>query len=186
MLLKRAREVRTAELILTFHIVRYVPHLIRWWPQLIDTLLEMRSRQYPQGWLSGRKMTDHNNYDVVELFHRSWRHMRPDQRKVAAEAVEEMSHWCLHYSVSPNGEISKRDQGDPIADSHYFAAAFLDTVGFFDTTKEFWTDKPLPNPTAIKSGMEAQLKKFNPYYTSVDDALSRLGGLLHPWTNAVL
>jgi hypothetical protein len=180
------QEVRTADLSLTFHIVRYVPHLIRWWPQLIDTLLEMRSRQYPQGWISGGKMTDHNNYDVVELFHRGWRHMRPDQRKLAAEAVEEMFDWCLHYSISPNGEISKPDQGDPIADSYYFAAAFLDTVGFFDTTKKFWTDKPLPNPTAIKSGMEAQLKKFNPYYTGVDDALSRLGGRLHPWTNAVL
>jgi hypothetical protein len=180
------QQVRTVDLSLTFHMVRYVPHLIRWWSQLIDTLLEMRNLQYPQGWLERGKMTDHNNYDVVELFHRGWRYMRPDQRKLAAEAVDEMLDWCLQHSVNPRGEVIKPDQGDPIADSYYFAAAFLDTVGFFDTTKRFWTNKPLPDPIKIKLGMEAQLKKFNPYYTGMDDALSRIGGRLHPWTNAVL
>ena len=180
-------EIRTSDLSLTFHMVRYVPHLIRWWPQLIDTLLAIRNGPYPQGWLAGGKlMTDHNNYDVVELFRRGWRHMRPDQRKLAAEAVEKMRNWCLHHSVSPKGKITNPDKGDPIPDSYYFAAAFLDTVGFFYTTKKFWTEKPLPDPTAIKSGMVAELKKFNPYYTVVDDALSRIGGRLHPWTNAVL
>jgi hypothetical protein len=34
--------------------------------------------------------------------------------------------------------------------------------------------------------MIAQLKKFNPYYTGIDDALVRLGAPVHPWTNAVL
>lgn len=179
-------QTRTRDLSLTFHMARYVPHLIQWWPKLIDTLLDMQGGQYPQGWLSGGKMTDHNNYDVVELFHRGWRHMRPEQRKIAAEAVQGMLAWCLRESVDPAGKIANPDQGDPIPDSYYFAAAFLDTIGFFDPTKKFWTEKPLPDPTAIKSGMEVELKKFSPYYTGVDDALARLGGRLHPWTNAVL
>ncbi|HYM74103.1 MAG TPA: hypothetical protein VET89_14065 [Stellaceae bacterium] len=75
---------------------------------------------------------------------------------------------------------------DPIPDSFYFAAAFLDMVGFFDTTKRFWTGDPQPDPTAIRTGMIAQLKNFNPSYTDVDDALLRLGAPEHPWTNAVL
>jgi len=180
------QEVRTHDLSLTFHMARYVPHLVRWWPQLIDTLLAIKNLRYPQGWLEPSGMTDHNNYDVAELFYRSWPHMEPRQRKIAAAAVEEMLDWCLKNSVDKNGKLMNPDQGDPIPDSYYFAAAFLDTIGFFERRKQFWTAKPMAGATAIKSGMIAQLKKFNPYYTVVDDALARLGGRLHPWTNAVL
>jgi hypothetical protein len=97
-----------------------------------------------------------------------------------------MLDWCLKNSVDKNGKLMNPDQGDPIPDSYYFAAAFLDTIGFFERSKQFWTAKTLPDATAIKSGMITQLKTFNPYYTVVDDALARLGGRLHPWTNAVL
>jgi hypothetical protein len=34
--------------------------------------------------------------------------------------------------------------------------------------------------------MVAQLRKFNPYYTEIDDTLFRLGAAEHPWTNAIL
>jgi len=181
-------KVRTNDLSLTFHMVRYVPHLVRWWPRLIQTLLEMRALRYPQGWLSPSGMTDHNNYDVVELFYRGWPHMEPLQRKAASDATEEMLDWCLKNSVMENGELTSPDQGDPIPDSYYFAAAFLETIGFFDRRRQFWTEKTLPDAraTAIKSGVIAKLKTFNPYYTVVDDALARLGARLHPWTSAVL
>jgi len=39
----------------------------------------MKDKSYPQGCLENGKMTDHNNYDVVELFYRGWSRMRPDQ-----------------------------------------------------------------------------------------------------------
>ncbi len=178
--------IRTNDLSLTFHMVRYVPHLIREWPRLINTLLTIRDARYPQGWLEQSGMTDHNNYDVVEIFCRGWPHMEPYQRKIAAEAVDRMLDWCLAKSVGRDGKIAKPDQGDPIPDSYYFAAAFLDTVGFFDATKKFWTKKALPRAAAIRDGMIRQLKTFNPYYTMVDDALARLGARQHPWTDAVL
>jgi hypothetical protein len=66
------QQVRTNDLSLTFHVVRYVPHLVRYWPALIDTLLAIKSLPYPQGWLEPSGMTDHNNYDVAELFYRAW------------------------------------------------------------------------------------------------------------------
>jgi hypothetical protein len=179
-------EIRTTDLSLTFHMARYVPHLIRWWPELIDTLLIMKDRRYPQGWLEASGPTDHNNYDVVELFYRGWPHMSGNQKKLASEAIEEMLDWCLRNSVMKNGELANPDEGDPIPDSYYFAAAFLDTIGFFDPNKKFWTNRALPDPTPIRLGMINQLKKFNPYYTVVDDTLARLGARLHPWTNAVL
>jgi hypothetical protein len=186
----KGNQVRSRDLSLTFHMARYVPHLIRWWPKLIDTLLAMKTDLYPQGWLNGdnKIMSDHNNYDVVELFHRGWTWMEPRQREEASAEVAKMVEWCLGGgSVTENGGLVKPDNSDPVPDSFYYAASFLDTIGFFDQKKRFWTaDKPKYDADKIRDGMKAQLKKFNPYYTEVDDTLVRLGGPEHPWTDAVL
>jgi hypothetical protein len=181
-------QVRTQDLSLTFHMARYVPHLVRWWPKLIETLLAMKKGVYPQGWLDGgTKMTDHNNYDVVELFYRGWLRMEPWQRQAASAAVEELSDWCLGSSVNDDGSLLSPDKSDPIPDSFYYAASFLDTIGFFNNKKRFWsTNASSHDSRKIKTGMIAQLRKFNPYYTEIDDALVRLGAPEHPWTNAVL
>jgi hypothetical protein len=167
-------KIRTNDLSLTFHMVHYVPHLIRWWPRLISTLLDIRRLRYPQGWLELSGMTDHNNYDVVELFYRAWPYMEPFQRITAAQAVDEMLDWCLNHSVSATGEIADPDKGDPIPNSYYFAAAFLDTIGFFDPRKKFWTRKRLPDPTSIRLGMLEQLGKFTSSNTFVAAARARL------------
>ena len=184
----QGNEVRTTDLSLTFHMVRYAPHLVRWWPLLIDTLLSIKDEQYPQGWLQNSKMTDHNNYDVAALFWRGWPHMRPDQRRQASQETAKMLDWCLHNSVRGTGEIINPDKGDMIPDSYYFAAAFLDTIGYFDKTKRFWADKGvLPADTEpLRKAMIAQLKRFNPDLTVVDDTLERLGAGSRPWSNAIL
>lgn len=180
--------IRTRDLSLTFHMVRYVPHLVRWWPKLIDTLLAIKTGVYPEGWLDGgTSMSDHNNYDVAELFYRGWIQMLPRQRQAASASVDELIHWCLGGSVKEDGSLVCPDKSDPIPDSFYYAAAFLDTIGYFDKAKRFWTASVPPgDPTKIRTGMIAQLKNFNPYYTEVDDTLFRLGAPEHPWTNAVL
>jgi len=181
-------QIRTTDLSLTFHMARYVPHLVRWWPKLIDTLLAIKTGIYPQGWLDGgTTMSDHNNYDVAELFYRGWIQMVPRQRQAASTSVGEMIHWCLGGSVKEDGSLVCPDKSDPIPDSFYYAASFLDTIGYFDKPKRFWTASiPPGDPTKIRTGMIAQLKNFNPYYTEVDDTLFRLGAPEHPWTNAVL
>ena len=92
--------IRTNDLSLTFHIAHYVPHLVRWWPRLIDTLLTIKGLRYPQGWLErGELMTDHNNYDFVELFYRAWPYMRPDQRLLASQEIRKMVDWYLAESI---------------------------------------------------------------------------------------
>jgi hypothetical protein len=184
----QGNEIRTTDLSLTFHMARYAPHLVRWWPRLIDTLLAMKDRQYPQGWLENSKMSDHNNYDVVELFFLGWPHMRPDQRQQAAREVAKMLDWCLKYSVRNTGEIINPDKGDMVMDSYYFAAAFLDTIGYFDSSKRFWADKgTLPKDTEpLRKAIIAQLKRFNTDLTVIDDTLERLGAGPRPWSNAIL
>ncbi len=144
---------------------------------MIDSLLMMQTGTYPQGWLDrGTEMTDHNNYDVAELFYRGWIQMVPRQRQAASIAVNEMKHWCLGGSVKDDGSLVCPDMSDPIPDSFCYAASFLDRIGYFDKTKRFWTaGVPPDDPTKIRTGMVAQLRSFNPYYTEVDDTLARLG-----------
>jgi hypothetical protein len=184
----KGSQIRTNDLSLTFHVARYAPHLVRCWPKLIDTLLEMRTGTYPEGWLdSGTTMSDHNNYDVAELFHRGWIWMRPRQREAASAATADLLNWCLKHSVTADGNLLSPDQSDPIPDSFYYAASFLDTIGYFDKAKRFWSGNPLPgDPVKIRAGIIAQVKKFSAYYTEIDDTLVRLGAPEHPWTNAVL
>ena len=98
-----------------------------------------------------------------------------------------MTNWCLGGSVKDDGSLVSPDKSDPIPDYFYYAASFLDTIGYFNKKKRFWTaGVPPGDPTKIRTGMIAQLKIFNPYYTEVDDALVRLGASEHPWTNAIL
>jgi len=184
----KGNEIRTTDLSLTFHMARYTPHLVRWWQRLIDTLLAIKDQQYPEGWLENSKMSDHNNYDVVELFFRGWPHMRADQRRLASQEVGKMLDWCLEYSVRDTGEIINPDKGDMVMDSYYFAAAFLDTIGYFDASKRFWADQgQVPTDTEpLRKAMIAQLKRFNPDLTVVDDTLERLGAGHRAWSNAIL
>jgi len=188
---EKGNQVRTTDLSLTFHMARYAPHLVCWWPKLIHTLLAMKKGTYPQGWLNGGEtMSDHNNYDVAELFHLGWRHMAPWQRAAASVAVAKLLNWCVKdpaSSVKEDGTLRAPDKSDPIPDSFYYAASFLDTVGYFDRKKRFWTADPVPGDAVkLKEGMIEQLRKFNPYYTEVDDTLARLGAAVHPWTSAML
>jgi hypothetical protein len=178
--------IRTTDLSLTFHMVRYAPHLVRWWPKLIETLLRIERQPYPQGWLTNNQMTDHNNYDVVELFSRAWPWMSPLQRQRASAAVTKMLDWCLANSVR-DGEIPAPDKGDMACDAYYWAASFFDTIGYFDQRKRFWTSAPLPSsPERIKAGMIEQLRRFSPDLTMVDDTLERLGAGVRPWSSAIL
>ncbi|HEY2540771.1 MAG TPA: hypothetical protein VGI28_14945 [Stellaceae bacterium] len=185
-MVENGRTITMPDLSLTFHMVRYAPHLVRWWPSLIDTLLAIRESTYPQGWLDKSGMTDHNNYDVVELFQRGWNKMLPSQRCQAAFHIKEMLNWCLENSVDDDGILANPDKGDPIPESYYFAAAFLDTIGFFDSSKKFWTNDNLQSPDSRKRGMIAKLKRFNQDFTVIDNTLERLGVNHRPWSNAIL
>lgn len=179
--------IRTVDLSLTFHMVRYAPHLVRSWPKLTETLLAIENQPYPQGWLTNNKMSDHNNYDVVELFSRGWPWMSPDQRQRASQAIAKMLGWCLVNSVRSTGEIINPDKGDMVPDSYYWAAAFFDTIGFFEQRKRFWASGPMPvDPEPIRKGMIEQLRRFNQDLTVVDNTLERLGANVRPWSSAIL
>jgi len=72
-----------------------------------------------------------------------------------------MTNWCLGGSVKDDGSLVSPDKSDPIPDYFYYAASFLDTIGYFNKKKRFWTaGVPPGDPTKIRTGMIAQLKIF--------------------------
>jgi hypothetical protein len=151
------QRLRTVDLSLTFHMARYLEGAIGYWPQLIDTLLSIRDRRYPNGWLDEIGMTSHNNYDVTVLLQLGWPHMRPDQRRHAEQELTRLLDWCLTAAIAPDGEIVARARGESLPESYYFTIAFLDTVGYFDRAKRFWTELDFPQAPALRVRLEDRL-----------------------------
>jgi hypothetical protein len=163
------RRWRTADLSLTFHMARYLEGRIGYWPQLIDTLFRIRDDRYPNGWLDDNGMTSHNNYDVAVLFQLGWAEMRPDQRRRAQQEIDRLLSWCLETAIAADGAVVARAAGESVPESYYFTVAFLDTVGYFDETKRFWTDRHFAEAASLPAELERQIRSLHP-----DDPMARM------------
>jgi hypothetical protein len=169
------RRLRTVDLSLTFHMARYLEGAIGYWPQLVDTLFAIRGRRYPNGWLDEIGLTNHNNYDVAVLLQLGWPHMRADQRQRAREELAGLLDWCLTAAITPDGEIVARAVGESLPESYYFTIAFLDTVGYFDATRRFWTELDFPEAPAVRERLKDRLLMLPQSDPMVRMACERLG-----------
>ncbi|MBV8506174.1 MAG: hypothetical protein JOZ11_10265 [Alphaproteobacteria bacterium] len=167
--------LRTVDLSLTFHIARYLGGAIGYWPQLIDTLFAIRDYRYPNGWLDEIGMTNHNNYDVAVLLHLGWPHMRTDQHRRAEEELTRLLDWCLTAAIGPDGEIVARAVAESLPESYYFTIAFLDTVGYFERAKRFWTKLDFPEASAVRERLKDRLSTLPQSDQMVRMACERLG-----------
>jgi hypothetical protein len=165
---------RTTDLSLTFHMARYLEGVIGYWPELIDTLLEIRGDLYPNGWLNAEGMSSHNNYDVATLFQLGWSEMRADQRQRARLEIDRLLEWCLTTAISPDRRIRARAKSESLAESYYFTIAFLDTVGYFDPAKRFWTERAFPEAPALRVRIERHVLELHQRDPIVRMALARL------------
>ncbi|MGH7114016.1 MAG: hypothetical protein ACREE9_05930 [Stellaceae bacterium] len=165
---------RTADLSLTFHMARYLEGRIGYWRQLIDTLIAIRDERYPNGWLDDNGLTSHNNYDVAVLFQLGWPQMRPRQRRRAAIEIERLLSWCLETAIAADGAVMARAIGESLSESYYFTVAFLETVGFFDQAKRFWTDRDFPRAAALRTLLERQILRLHRENPMTRMALERL------------
>jgi hypothetical protein len=169
------RRFRTTDLSLTFHMARYLEGGIEYWPQLIDTLFAIRDHRYPHGWLDEIGMTSHNNYDVAVLFQLGWPHMGPDQRRRAETELMRMLDWCLTAAIAPDGRILARAIGESLPESYYFTTAFLDTTGYFDPARRFWTKRDFPEAQALQVRLKRRLSVLPEADPMTRMALMRLG-----------
>jgi hypothetical protein len=166
---------RTTDLSLTFHMARYLEGRISYWPQLIDTLFEIRDDRYPNGWLDDEGLTSHNNYDVATLFKLGWDQMRGDQRQHATAELDRLLGWCLTSAIAADGTVAARAKSESLAEGYYFTIAFLDTVGYFDPAKRFWTDRAFPEAAARRAQLEPHVRRLHPNDPMARMALERLG-----------
>jgi hypothetical protein len=165
---------RTTDLSLTFHMARYLEGKIGHWPQLIDTLLSMRDGRYPRGWLDEGGMTSHNNYDVAVLLQLGWPQMRAEQRRSARRELDRLLDWCLERAIAADGAVVARAVAEALPESYYFTVAFLDTVGYFDPAKRFWTDRQFPAAAALRARIETRLLALDQGQPMARMALDRL------------
>jgi hypothetical protein len=165
---------RTTDLSLTFHMARYLEGRIGYWPELIDTLLEIRDNRYPNGWLDEQGMTSHNNYDVATLFQLGWPELRADQRQRARAELDRLLSWCLATAIAPDGAVVARAKSESLSESYYFTIAFLDTVGYFDPAKRFWTGRAFTEAPALRVRLERHVRRLHHGDPMVRMALDRL------------
>jgi hypothetical protein len=169
------KRFRTTDLSLTFHMARYLGGKISYWPQLIDTLFEIRDDRYPNGWLDDEGLTSHNNYDVATLFKLGWDQMRGDQRPRAGAELDRLLTWCLTNAIGADGAVEARAKSESLPEGYYFTIAFLDTVGYFDPAKRFWTERAFPEASAIRAKLKSHVRRLNPNDPMARMALERLG-----------
>jgi hypothetical protein len=168
------QRLRTTDLSLTFHMARYLEGRIGYWPELIDTLIAIRDDRYPNGWLDEEGLSNHNNYDVATLFRLGWPELRADQRQRARAELDRLLGWCLATAIAPDGTVVARAKSESLSESYYFTIAFLDTVGYFDPAKRFWTDRAWPEASVLRTRLEFQVRRLHHGDQMARMALERL------------
>jgi len=144
------REDFPDDLSLTFHVVSYLKGNVPDMPRLLDTLLSVKDLSYPTGWLWKGQYWNHNNMDVVALFHYGWDEASATQRKAMAAEINRLLNWCLHDSLQPDGSFSVNIADASLEDAEYYGASFLARIGFFDPAQRFWTDRDFPTAAEVK------------------------------------
>lgn len=156
------RLLMVQDLSFTFHQVSYRRGDIANWPQLAKTTLRIKERRYPNGWRTkDGGLSNHNNYDVVQIFFYGWPHFDRPLKKRVADEIWLLVRWCLSESIDEGGF-----KGAEPFEELYFGVRFLDRVGFWDRAKRFWMPERLPDlgtrldPVLICDVLDAQLGRL--------------------------
>ncbi|WP_420547310.1 hypothetical protein [Curvivirga sp.] len=136
--------LKSPDLSLTYHTVKYRKGKINHWEELIDTLLAIKTQPYPFGWSVQGHMNNHNSMDVVRIMKLGWEHMTEDQKESSVKDIEEMLDWCLNDSLEPDGTFRYFSFYNSQGDAFYYGVAFLDAVGYINPDNLFWTNKTFP------------------------------------------
>jgi hypothetical protein len=147
---RESREDFPDDLSLTFHVVSYLKGKVPDMPRVLDTTLAIKDFNYPAGWLWKDQFWNHNNMDVVALFHLGWAQVSAAHQKAIAAEIDHMLTWCLHDSLQPDGSFKVNIADGSLEDAEYYGASFLARVGFFDPAQRFWTDRDFPEAPEVK------------------------------------
>ena len=147
------------DLSMTFHVISYLTGRVPDMPQVLDTTLAIKDFSYPAGWLWKGEFWNHNNMDVVTLFHLGWSDATPTQKKAMSTEIDRMLTWCLHDSLQPDGSFKVNIADGSMEDAEYYGASFLARIGFFDRSRRFWTDRNFPEAADVKKRILAFVQR---------------------------
>ena len=136
---------KSDDLSFTYHTISYRRGKVEMWDKIIETLFEMKNKEYPFGWKWDGHFNNHNSYDVVKIFKYGWKHMTPAQQAHASIDIQEMLDWCLNVSLQPDGSFKPYPKFyNSYGATFYYGVAFLSKVGYFDSGAPFWRPEPFP------------------------------------------
>ena len=165
------------DLSMTFHVISYLKGRVPDMPQVLDTTLAIKDFSYPAGWLWKGELWNHNNMDVVALFHLGWSEASPAQKKAISTEIDRMLTWCLHDSLQPDGSFKVNIADGSLEDAEYYGTSFLARIGFFDQSQRFWTDRDFPEATDVKKRILAFVHTHQGSGPTGDDYKSSLEAL---------
>jgi hypothetical protein len=144
------RLYKSADLSYTFHIISYRRGNVDHWPEIVETTIAIENEPYPFGWKHDDGYVNHNNYDVAKIFRYGWPHMSPEQQRRASSKIRDMLHWTLNSSLQDDGSFKTVPAFfSSLGADFYFGVAFLQTIGFWDASKRFWTWDSFPEAESI-------------------------------------
>ena len=164
---------KTADLSVTFHIVSYRRQSTKRLPEMMRTLLAMENYEFPFGWQQEWQPSNHHNYDVVRLFRIGWPVMEESQRAKAREAMKRMLDFCLTRTLNEDGSFKLMDE-DTVGSSFMIPVHLLDDLGYFRSSRRFWTDEPFPEGPATARRIAASIERMGLSDTESQKALRRL------------
>ncbi|MGA7752125.1 MAG: hypothetical protein WCB05_04820 [Candidatus Sulfotelmatobacter sp.] len=173
------REDFPDDLSMTFHVISYLKGKVPDMPHVVDTTLAIKDFSYPAGWLWKGQFWNHNNMDVVALFHYGWAEASASQKKTMATEIDRMLTWCLHDSLQPDGSFKVHIADGSIEDAEYYGTSFLARIGYFDPAQRFWTNRDFPESLEVKKrilGFVGSHKGSGPTGDNYRSTLELLGG----------
>lgn len=144
---------KTADMSITFHVVRFLKGHVPDWPKIIDTTLAVKDKEWPLGWLESGAYLNHNNMDVVDIFRLGWPHATPAQQAAMRVEIRKMLEWCLKYSLQPDGSFRLTLYDDSLETCIYWGTAFLGRIGYFDPKRRFWAQEEFPEAAQVKQNI---------------------------------
>jgi hypothetical protein len=166
---------KSADLSYTFHIISYRRGNVDHWPEIVETTMAIENEPYPFGWKHEDSYVNHNNYDVAKIFRYGWPHMSPEQKRRAASKIRDMLHWTLSSSLQDDGSFQTVPAFfSSVGADFYFGVSFLQTIGFWDESKRFWSRESFPEANAVCTRIKAKLVAMALKTHESDTALTHL------------
>lgn len=150
--------VKTEDLSITFHVVRYRSGQAPLLHKIAQTTFDIRERRYPFGWQDRGTQNTHHSYDVVALVRFAWPMMTEFQRARAQAELAIILVRTLRLALNARGEFDATPF-DSLGEAYYFGVSLLDEIGYFRPSRNFW-GRRTPDSEPLRQKIMARMAEI--------------------------